>query len=316
MKKISIFFILLIHLNMVLNSAKIHPDAGKTAASFLKIPVGVRASSVGGGYTAVLGDLFSSFYNPAGSVGLSRGFSFMHNIHFSDISQYVFVYGFKPSFLKGKNNYLSLSLNYLNYGSLDRRSGFYETDPYNPSPVEGSFKARDIAFMGSYSFKISDVNFGINLKYINQLIDDKSADGFALDIGGIKRINVKGRDFNVGLSVLNIGPKLKMVSDSYPLPLAFKFGVLKEYRSSFFSFDVVKYRDNYPFLIAGFENKIKQYLYLRLGYRYRIYGNELGFWSGFSSGLGFDYNNISFGYSLTPYGELGYSHKIELSIRY
>jgi hypothetical protein len=107
-----------------------------------------------------------------------------------------------------------------------------------------------------------------------------------------------------------------MISESYSLPLAFKIGVSTKFYKSLLGFDILKYSDNYPYLILGFENNIAKDLYIRLGYRYRIYGNELGFWSGFSSGFGFDYNDFSLGYSLNSYGDLGYSHKIELTVKY
>lgn len=298
--------------------AKVHPDAGTTSASFLKIPAGSRSSSMGGGYASFSDDIFSSFYNPAGTANIEkRNFAFMHNIHFENIKQYIFVYGFAPSFTEKYRDYISFSLNYLSYGSMDRRSGIYETDPFNPSPVEGSFKSKDIALSINYSIiKSTSFMIGSNIKYINQSIDSKSGHAFAFDIGGIKKVNIKNRDFDLGFSVLNIGTKIKIISDAYSLPLAFKFGISTEYKKTFLSLDLLKYNDNYPFFIIGFENRLTKELYLRLGYKYRMYGNELGFWSGFSSGFGFKYNNFLFGYSLNSYGDLGYSHKIELSIKY
>ncbi|MGC9070384.1 MAG: PorV/PorQ family protein [Elusimicrobiales bacterium] len=299
-------------------SAKIHPDAGKTSAAFLKIPLGTRASSMGGGYGAVIGDTFCLFYNPAGMAAIEKKtLAFMHNIHFEDIKQYVFVYGFQPDLRYDNKDFISFSFNYLTYGYFERRSGLYEAEPSNPSPVEGGFKAKDLAFTVNYSSIFStSVILGGNIKYINQSIDDESASSFAFDIGGIKKIKINNSDFNIGFSVLNAGLKIKMASKSYPLPLAFKLGFSKEYKRSLFTFDILKYIDNYPFLIVGFENRITKELYLRAGYRYRIYGNELGFWSGFSSGFGFNYHDISFGYSITSYGDLGYSHKIDIKIWY
>lgn len=299
-------------------SAKIHPEAGTTSAAFLKIPVGARASAMGGGFSAFAGYIYSSFYNPSSTALIERKiFSFSHNIYFNDISQYVLIYGFNPHFIKDKKDYLSFSLNYINYGTMEKRSGLYETDPFSPSSIEGSFKAKDIEFLMNYSFLNSnDIMLGGNIKFINESIENENGRAFSADIGGIKKVDIKNRDFYFGLSVLNIGTKIKMISESYSLPLAFKIGVLSKFNKSILSFDILKYSDNYPYLILGFENNIAKDLYLRLGYRYRIYGNELGFWSGFSSGFGFDYNDFSFAYSLNSYGDLGYSHKIELTVKY
>jgi len=299
-------------------SAKIHPDAGTTSASFLKIPVGAKASAMGGGFSAFPGYIYSFFYNPSSAASIERKvFSFSHNIYFNDISQYVLVYGFNPYFIKDKKDYLSFSLNYINYGSMEKRSGLYETDPFSPSSVEGSFKAKDMEILMNYSFFHSkDTMLGGNIKFISESIENENGRVFSADIGGIKKANIKNRDFYFGLSILNIGTKIKMISEGYSLPLAFKIGVSTKFNKSLLSFDMLKYSDNYPYLILGFENNIAKDLYIRLGYRYRIYGNELGFWSGFSSGFGFDYNDFSFGYSLNSYGDLGYSHKIELTVKY
>lgn len=298
--------------------AKIHPQAGKTSATFLKIPIGVRSSAIGGGYSSISGDIYSSFYNPAGSADIERRMlSFMHNIHFEGISQYVFFYGFVPNLFDGIKDYSSISINYLNYGSMDRRSGIYESNPFSPSPVEGEFKSKDLSVSANYSvLKGKDLFLGFNIKFINQSIDEENGFAFAVDMGGIKKIKVKDRYYNIGISVLNLGSRIRMISKSYPLPLALKAGICGEYKKTVISFDMLKYSDNYPYLIMGIENRIAKELYLRFGYRYRLYGNEFGFWSGFSSGLGFDYKNFSFGYSLNSYGDLGYSHKIELTIKY
>ncbi len=298
--------------------AKIHPDAGTTSAAFLKIPVGARSSAMGGGFSAFPGYIYSSFYNPSSTASIEKKvFSFSHNIYFNDISQYVLVYGFNPHFIKDKKDYLSFSLNYINYGSMERRSGLYETDPFAPSSVEGSFKAKDMEVLMNYSFFYSkDTMLGGNIKFISESIENENGQAFSADIGMIKKANIKNRDFYFGLSVLNIGTKIKMISESYSLPLAFKIGVSTKFYKSLLSFDILKYSDNYPYLILGFENNIAKDLYIRLGYRYRIYGNELGFWSGFSSGFGFNYNDFSLGYSLNSYGDLGYSHKIELTVKY
>lgn len=308
--------LILIIFSSNLYSAKIHPDAGETSASFLKVPVGTRASAMGGGYTSIKGDIYSAFYNPAGSFDSGRIFSFMHNMHFADIRQYVAVYGFSPSLTKDRRDYISFSLNYLTYGELDGRSGLYEYDPYAPSPVEGRFKASDVSFMVNYSFEIHNAVAGLNLKYINQSIEDESGSVLAFDAGFIKRVKIKDRYFNLGFSLFNIGKDLRLVSKGYPLPFAFKGGISTNYNDSVVTVDFTIWRDNYPFIMLGYEKNISSNLYLRIGYRYRIYGNELGFWSGFSTGFGFEYTNFSFGYSLSSYGDIGYSHKIELGIRY
>ncbi|MEF3280439.1 MAG: PorV/PorQ family protein [Elusimicrobiota bacterium] len=302
-----------------LSAQKIYPSAGTLSAYFLKIPLGPRPSSMAQAFASIDKDPYSFYYNPAGQLLDNKVLTLAHNRHFADFNQFFVGYGVKANldFLPGKDKYLFFSLNYFYTSNLEERSGEYESDPFNPGPVEGNFKAGDICFSLNYAFSYSSNSlFGVGLKYINQKISDESGYSFAFDIGVIKKTKIYGKDINLGFSILNIGPGIKFISKRYDLPLTFRLGSSLYLNSLLLSFDITKYIDNYPYFSLGFENKIGKYLFIRIGYRYRLYGNELGFWSGFSTGLGFEYNRLIFDYSLNPYGDLGYSHKIGLSIKY
>ena len=65
MKKFLIFFILLALTGLIFGQTKV----GTTAANFLTIPVGPRATGMGGAFVAVGDDATSAFWN---SGGLSR----------------------------------------------------------------------------------------------------------------------------------------------------------------------------------------------------------------------------------------------------
>lgn len=314
-----LFFILtvLVIPDVNLYSYKIHPDIGTTSASFLKIPVGSRASSFGGGYTSIRKDIFGAFYNPASTSLIdNKVFSIFHNIYFADIKQFVLSYGFQPEFsFNGEKDYLSFHINYLTYGDFEKRTGLYETDPFNPSQIEGKFNASDFLIKLNYSTQLEDFSFGGNLNFITQSIEKEKANAFSFDIGLIKTFDFKDRVFDFGFSIMNLGSKIKFIDTSYKLPLAFRTGVSTVITDYIFVFDFIKYIDNYPYFIFGVEKKISN-IYIRSSYRYRFYGNEHGFWSGFSFGAGLKYRNFDFGYSLSNYGDLGLSHKIDLTIRY
>lgn len=303
-----------------LYSEKIHPRAGTTSASFLKIPVGAYYSSLGGSVINDGEDLSSVFYNPSFAAGYrNKNFYLSHNFHISDIEQSYFAFGNRTkNIFLDSNSYYVFSLNYLSLSGLDRRSGLNESDPFSPSPVEGSFGADDIAVSFSYAFLYENLGLGFSLKYISQKIDNSRGDTLALDIGVVREIKIKEKTYNIDFGINNIGRGIKLQNERYKLPLSYRAGVWRDFEKYELraSFTMLKYIDNYPYFIIGLDKRINSFFSVRMGYKYRFYGNELGFWSGFSTGIGLVYNKFYIDYSLNPYGELGYSHKISLTFKF
>lgn len=311
-----------------LYAARIHPDAGSTSAAFLKIGAGARAVSMAGAFTAVADDPYAYYWNPAGLAQVrDRHISFTHNQHFQDLGQEILVYtveGEKLRFVPARlrKGTWALGLNYFHVPKdLERRSGLYEGDPLYPiSPVEGKFGAYDLAFSLGYGFAYdADTSLGASLKVISQHIDNESGTSFALDLGALRSFNwLGGRLFTAGASIQNVGPGIKFVSRSYALPLTLRAGLshrLPE-TGALLSFDVSKPLDNYPFFALGLEQSLSTRLALRTGYRWRLHGNELGAWSGFSAGMGLNLEKLSFDYAFTPFGDIGNSHRFTISFRF
>ncbi|MBI4350416.1 MAG: PorV/PorQ family protein [Elusimicrobia bacterium] len=314
--------------SLAAHAARIHPDAGSTSAAFLKIGAGARAVSMGGAFTAVADDPYAVFWNPAGLAVLKdRHASFTHNEYFQSLGQELLVYtieGEKLRFLRYpalKKGTWALGLNYFHTPKdLERRSGLYESDPLYPiSPVEGTFRAYDLAFSLGYGYAYNaDTNVGGAVKFISQTIDDESGSTAALDLGVTRSFNwLGGRLFTAGAAVQNIGPGIKFISRTYGLPLTVRAGLShRTVTGALLSFDVSKPLDNYPFFALGLEQQLTTRLALRTGYRYRLHGNELGAWSGFSAGMGLALERLSFDYAFTPFGDIGNSHRFSVSFRF
>lgn len=306
-------------------AARIYPSAGSTSASFLKIPAGAAPSAMAGAFTAVGGDLYGSYYNPASLAWLSgSAASLTHNNYFQDLGQIYAVYALPGSSmgLLKKGSFLSsgvwaFSANYFfTPKDLERRSGLYESDPLYPiSPVEGKFRAWDLALGAHYGVKISQkTSLGATLKFITQNIDSSGASSFAADLGVMKRISLAGREFTAALTAQNLGPGIKFNSRRYDLPAALKAGLSRRLPDgTVVDMDIWKYIDNYPYAAIGAQKPLGGKFFLRGGYKYRFNGNELGAWSGAAVGIGFNYKNFSFDYALNPYGDLGYAHKLGVS---
>lgn len=310
-------------------AAKIYPSAGSTSAAFLKLPVGARAVAMGGAFTAVPGDPYAIYWNPAGLAGLEgeRHAGLFHNEYFQGLGQEFLFYsapaaGFRlPLAGRPRGGAFGLGLNYFyTPKDMERRSGLYEADPVNPiSPVEGKFGAYDLAFSAGYGWRRgADLSLGAAFKVIRQTIDEESGGSVALDLGLLRDFTYGGTPYTAGFTVQNLGPGLKLADRRYGLPLVFKAGLSRPLPGpgGLLALEVSKPVDNYPSVAAGVEYPLTGRLALRSGYRYRLYGNELGAWSGFSAGAGVAFDKLSFDYAFTPFGVLGNSHRFSINLRF
>ena len=327
--KILILFLSLIPYPLSLYSAEIYPSAGSTSAAFLKIPVGARAVAMAGAFTAVADDPYAVYWNPAGLAYLKdKSLAFTHNDYFEGLKQEFIVYTLEgsrlPSFVKPaalREGVWGLGLNYFyTPKDMERRSGLYENDPLIPISVsEGTFRAYDLAFSLGYGFAYDpDTNIGAAVKFINQSIDDESGSSAALDLGVTRSFNWRGRLFTAGAVAQNIGPGIKFISRRYNLPFTLRAGLSRRLpeTGALVSLDISKSVDNYPFFALGLEQLLTNKLVLRSGYRYRLHGNELGAWSGFSAGLGLAFDRFSLDYAFSPFGDIGNSHRFSILFRF
>lgn len=310
-------------------AARIYPSAGSTSAAFLKLGVGARAAAMGGAFTAVPGDPYAVYWNPAGLARLDDGknVGFFHNEYFQGLGQEFLFYtapaaGFKiPLAGRPRGGAFGLGLNYFyTPKEMERRSGLNEADPVNPiSPVEGKFGAYDVAFSAGYGWQFRrDIALGAAFKVIRQSIDDRSGSSAALDLGLLRGFDWKGEAYTAGVSVQNIGPGIKFTERRYPLPLVFKAGLSRRLpgRGGLVALEAAKPVDNYLSFLLGVEYPLTGRLALRSGYRYRMNGNELGPWSGFSAGAGVEFDRLSFDYAFAPFGGLGDSHRFSVNFRF
>lgn len=299
-------------------AVEIHPNAGTTSASFLKLGIGSRAMAMGSAFAGLADDSTALYWNPAGLAQMKwQEIHITHNESFESIRHdYV---GYATPLSKGA---LAVAL----YGlytpkDIERRSGLNEADPYEPlTPIEGYFQAYDLAAHVSYARLLKkNLSAGASLKFIQQVIDDRSAYGAALDLGMLYHFET--RPLSLGFVIQHLGTPIQFISKSYPLPVNFKLGAAYKWNSKIVStLDLNKSIDNFLFVSAGAEYNPWDILSIRFGYRYRWYGNELGDLSGVSAGIGFNYkfNNLKcrFDYAFIPFAALGESHRISVSIMF
>lgn len=306
-------------------AARIYPSEGSTSASFLKIGVGARAVGMAGAYTAVPGDAYAMYWNPAGLAAVPyRTLAFTHNEYFAGMGQEYASYAqpvAAPFMLPDGgvgSRVAGVSLNYFYTGNdIERRSGLYEGGGAI-SPVEGRFGAYDMALAFGYAGDRSRaLRTGAAVKLIRQSIDTESAYGAALDLGALYNFERFGRGFTAGFVLQNIGPGLRFVDRTYRLPLTAKAGLSHRLPGgTLLALDLAKPVDNYPSLALGMEHPLGGRLLLRAGYRYRQHGNESGELSGLAFGVGFVSGRFTFDYALAPFGELGNTHRFSAAMRF
>ena len=159
-----------------------------------------------------------------------------------------------------------------------------------------------------YGYEFSMFKFGFGAKYIYEKIEFEDAGGFAFSTG-IYKDNLVAENLDIGLSVNNLGAMSKMVNKSSDLPTDITLGLSYKLETEMgISTSIAiseKYLlndeelESYSGLEVGYQNKI----FARFGYRFNNEGIP------FSTGLGFNFKNMSLNYSYSPFSdEIGDSH--------
>lgn len=237
MKKIFTTFFILILCNIIFPQAKM----GTTAAAFLEIPVGPRATAMGSSFTSIANDVTAAFWNPGGLSRLTRN-EFAASFTEWIVDTRINWFGVAVKF--DDDNAFALSFNQLDYGEEDI------TTPEQPNGTGERWGAQDLAVAVSYARNLTDrFSIGGSVKYISQQIWNESASAFALDIGLLFHTQLDG--FRIGMNISNFGTELKLdgkdlllaadidptssgnngnissllETESWPLPLVFSVGV-------------------------------------------------------------------------------------------
>ncbi len=190
-------------------------DGGRTAASFLNIPVGARATGMGGAFVAVSDDATACYWNPAGLATLEGSTaSFVHNTWIVDTNcEFAcFTARLNPSTAIG------VSTTGLIYGSMARQS---EPDESG----SGSFTANDVAISLSVARKMMpSLALGGTVKAVLRAIEDERSRGLCFDLGLLWR-RQDDPGISAGVTIRNVGPGMSLVDAKAPLPVTASIGL-------------------------------------------------------------------------------------------
>ncbi|OGS22803.1 MAG: hypothetical protein A2252_10785 [Elusimicrobia bacterium RIFOXYA2_FULL_39_19] len=316
--KIILFFLASMPLTFssAIKAENIHPDAGSTGATFLKLAPGASPIALGESYSAVTKDSLGLYYNPAGIADFDKkDISFSHNELYEGLRHDFLGY------INPFDNYvLGFGVTVFNVkDDIESRTGAGEDDIYDPITLPaGYYGANAFCLTGSYARTITEkISAGVSLKLVKEAIEWENTYSVAADLGCVWKIRSSEEyehPLTAGFSIRNIGPGIKYLEKSFSLPLSANAGInylLSEKIQLLF--DLNQYTDDYLNISGGFQYSPIKLITLRAGTKYRLYDNPS---KGLAFGVGLNYNDLRFDYSMKPFNTFGVTHHISLAMRY
>lgn len=180
--------------------------SGQAGASELLINPWARSSGWANANISSVRGLEGQFINVAGTAFTSKTellFSHVNYLSGSDID--INSFGFSQK--TGSSGVLSLGIMAMNFGDIN------VTTTEMPEGGLGNYKINFLNIGLSYAKGFTDHIFGgMCVRAINQQIPDAKASGVALD-AGIQYVAGKNNNTKFGISLKNVGPKMKFSGD-------------------------------------------------------------------------------------------------------
>jgi len=273
---------------------------GSTAANFLKIPIGARASAMGGAYTTLCQGAIALYWNPAGlASGEEKELFAMYNRWFQDISQ-----GYFGVVLPKKTKAFGFAINYVDLGQMER------TTWENPMGTGEKFSATDVHLSLGYGWKINpSLQVGVGTGFLKDTIAEDEKRTFLFNFGMQNKID---KNLSWGIALQNLGGNL----GGDPLPLMIRGGFAWTYLPLITAVEVEISNDSDARIRAGFEWQLTSEFALRAGYqglRAGYQGNQ-DEGSGITLGFGLKTQKFIIDYAYVPFGELGNTNRISFAL--
>ncbi len=279
-------------------------EPGSSGALFLRIGMGGKASAMGEAYTGVAEDASALYWNPGAMAAvLGTHVMFMHN-------EYTEFARLEQIALTHETEYGTIGLGFtgLFMDNMERRENVPTDIPL------GDFPVYDISVSVGFSrYVVPNLSVGASVKPVYQKIDERTAKGFAFDVGVYHISRVEG--VKLAAVLTNIGEPMKFVDERYALPRCIKVGGSYER-------DVEQIRGEVLVTADGVfpnDGDAKQHFGAEYGYRRQLFlraGYKAGYDShGATFGVGVKHKQFGVDYALMLIrNDLGDSHRIGLSM--
>jgi long-subunit fatty acid transport protein len=332
---------------MIFSAAVIFPQGfisnvskkGTTAAPFLSISQGARATAMGSAFVGASDDISSIYWNPAGLAKMNgTGVMFDHTEWFAGIN-YNFI---AAAYSLGDMGTIGLSFTTSDYGEMK------VTTINEPNGTGEMFSASDASFSLAYAINLTeDFSIGFNPKFVYQTLWKMNSSAFAIDMGVQYRTPFDG--IILAMSISNFGTKMRLSGNSnlvlfdldpenagsndklpayletedWALPLNFRVGLayrplVTEMHNLVIALDAAHPNDNYESVNAGAEYTFNDFISFRGGYKALfLEGSEETF------ALGFGLKQLLLGniavkldYAYQDFGRLSDIQKFSISINF
>jgi hypothetical protein len=313
---------------------------GSAAATMLGIGVGARAEAMGGAFVAIADDPSALYWNPAGIVNVNSislqvtKTNWFVDTDFSSLDLVI------P--MQSIGSALGFHLAMLDYGSNPVRTVF------RPEGTGESYSASDFVVGLYWAMGLTDrVSVSLGAKYFQQTIWHVTGSAIAADLSILFETPVEG--LKLGGTISNLGPEfglsgrdltnimdvdgrkpvylnndnvpINIATETYPLPLLFRFGVsykfvLSEGNSFTFATNLNHPSNNVETVDLGLEAQVFSSFFLRGGYQ-SLFADYAA--NGLTLGGGINYKildvmAIIVDYSWSDWGILNPVHRFSIGI--
>ncbi len=265
--------------------------------SFLKTGMGARLAGMAGVGATLSDDISSIYWNPAGLARVEKSALLFGSDDLpGDLCQQYLSYGWP---WKGRTLCIGMNMRDLEGG--EKRSRRDDTP-------NGNVETSDLLASFGYATNLSSMSsVGVVGKFIREGLAAHDDQTIAVDVGWLYDAQL----LRFGLSLQNMGGRLKFIREETSLPLLLRAGM--GYIPSerlMIGFDTDMFLDeNRAKLKIGLEKWLLDNLALRIGCQYDMENTPKG---RYSFGLGFKQRDFQVDYAYAPYHELGDAHHISL----
>jgi len=302
--------------------------SGSSGAQFMKIGVGSRYQGLGEAAVAVVNDVYSMYWNPAGLCEVENT-----AVSFTSVDWLLDI----------NLNHAAIAQNFEGVGVFGISAtilsmGDQEITTFQDQDGTGeTYGASSYAVGLSFARQLTDkFAFGVTTKYLGEKIYNEQSVGFAFDFGTL--LYTGFRSLRLGMSISNMGPELKFTGPDltvpydplggngsnnpigaelkttpYDLPLTFRFGAGYDFdfgnNSQLTVATEMKHpNDQNQQASMGFEYAYAEKFFLRTGYKFNYDEEGLTFGGGLLTNIS-NGTRVHIDYAWQDFGRLNSTHR-------